>query len=108
MTVLLLFVVPAAVAFGVATVLRTRRLLVVSAGALLLFAGVFVFAYLSASHTPIGSSCSNCEQFAGRYWEPDLVALLALIASAGWCLGAGAGVLVRGVLPRRDSAVRSG
>lgn len=108
MTVLLIFIVPAVMGLGVMTLLRARRLLIVCTGTVLLFVGVFAVAYVSASHGAVGSSCSDCERFAGRYWEPDLVALLALIAATGWCLGAGAGLLIRGLLPRRHSAARSG
>jgi len=107
MTVLLLFVVPAAIGLGVSAQLRTRRLVVIVTGAVLLFAGVVVVAYLSASHSAAGSSCSDCEELAGRYWEPDLVALLGLIAAAGWCLGAGTGFFIRGLLPHRHSTRRS-
>jgi hypothetical protein len=101
LTLLLLFVVPAIVstlvmliAFG-----RGRGR---AAFLTLIFAAlvsVYVIAYATADRTAEHSSCSDCTQFLGRYWEPDLVTFLALIAvvgaAAGAALAAGAQLLRR-------------
>jgi hypothetical protein len=97
--VTLLFAVPAALCFVATIRLRRRRLLIFGLVAALAFSGVFVYSYLTAAHDSSGSSCSDCQQFVGRYWEPDLVAFLALVASVGVILGAGVGSLVAAFLP---------
>lgn len=101
MTVTLLLAVPATLCFGAAILLRHRhrRLLVFSVVAALAFFGVILVAYLSAAHNSSGSSCSDCQQLLGRFWEPDLVGILAFIASVGVLVGAGVGAFVASFMP---------
>jgi drug/metabolite transporter (DMT)-like permease len=106
-TVLLLFLIPLAVGLPVMLVLKRRRLLIGGIGAILLVLGVVITAYSIATHGPLGSSCSDCQQFAGRYWEPDLAVFLGLIAAAGWGVGSVLGIAMDGFLHLR-SEPRSG
>jgi hypothetical protein len=58
--------------------------------------GVVLWAYCSA---PLSSApyngCSDCENYLGRWWEPNFVIFFVVIGYFFWLLGIGAGVGVR-------------
>ncbi len=74
----------------------------------LLIGFFFVLAvYLSSppDYQHDSSGCSHCEQYWGRWWEPDFVFLLAAFGYLCYLLGIGAGAFVRelfNVFRRRD------
>jgi hypothetical protein len=75
---------------------------------LLLGAFLVLAVYLDAPPDALHDStnCSDCEQYWGRWWEPDLVFVFTGLGYVGYLLGIGAGALVRAVFGawrRRDA-----
>jgi hypothetical protein len=58
--------------------------------------GIVLWVYYSA---PLSSApyngCSDCENYLGRWWEPNFVIFIVVIGYFFWLLGIGAGVGVR-------------
>ena len=58
--------------------------------------GLVLWAYYSA---PLSSApyngCSDCENYLGRWWEPNFVIFIVVIGYFFWLLGIGAGVGLR-------------
>jgi hypothetical protein len=73
------------VAFG-----STRR--VALAGFLLAVAWL-VAGYLASPTEP--GHCSDCREFLGRWWEPELAVFVEGLAFAGWLAGVGLGAAIR-------------
>jgi hypothetical protein len=63
--------------------------------AIVVVAGVFLAAYLSASSGPDHPSCSDCQRHLGRYWDPTTATLLALVGLGGLLAGSSIGALGR-------------
>ena len=67
--------------------------------------GVVVWAYYSAppSSAPY-NGCSDCENYLGRWWEPNFVIFVVVIGYLFWLFGMGAGAWVRGLVRRTRQA----
>jgi protein-S-isoprenylcysteine O-methyltransferase Ste14 len=70
--------------------------------------GVVLWAYYAA---PPGGApyngCSDCENFLGRWWEPNFTILLVVIGYLFWLLGIGAGVGARSLLRRGRTPIET-
>lgn len=65
----------------------------VAAAGLVLALGFVVFAYDEApSSSAPYNGCSDCGNYLGRFWEPQLTVLLAVIGYGLWLLGVRAGI----------------
>jgi hypothetical protein len=73
------------VAFG-----RTKR--VALAGFLLALVWLVV-GYLASPTEP--GHCSDCREFLGRWWEPELALFVTGLAFAAWLAGVGLGAAIR-------------
>jgi hypothetical protein len=49
--------------------------------------------YLSPLSSAPYNGCSNCGNYLGRFWEPQLTIFLAIIGYGLWLLGVGAGIV---------------
>lgn len=77
---------------------RWSTLTVAAIGVLLGF-GVVLLAYYSSP--PSGApydGCSDCENYLGRWWEPNFVISLVAIGYFIWLFGVGVGVGARSLL----------
>jgi hypothetical protein len=105
----LAFVVALGIGLFVATTGK-RALLLVAVGALLA-ASVFAYAWLRAPHSAqdADSSCSDCAQWLGRWWEGWLVLFFGTLNWIGWTIGV---VIARGLhagnAARRDLRAQRG
>ena len=52
-----------------------------------------VVGYLAAPTEP--GHCSDCREFLGRWWEPELALFVEGLALAGWLAGVGLGAAIR-------------
>jgi hypothetical protein len=99
---LAIVLVPAAVA-SVSTFVLARNVetLAAIAGAGLLLAAAFVLVvYFRAPPAQARRGCSDCGLYLGRWWEPGVVLVVAIVGVAGWVAGAGTGALARRLLRR--------
>jgi hypothetical protein len=89
---LVIFVTPFALGFGISALFARTVLRGASVGMLgvLLAAGLFLGFYL-LSDTEMPASCSDCEELWGRWWEPGLAAFWATCFLGFWIAGAIAG-----------------
>ncbi|HEV2590697.1 MAG TPA: hypothetical protein VGU02_02270 [Gaiellaceae bacterium] len=86
--------IPFAIAAAASSLSRRWRL-VIAAG-LVPVAALFAWAYLGAPHQyDPAEGCSDCGEYLGRWWEPDLVAFFAICGYTAWLAGVGAGRLLR-------------
>jgi hypothetical protein len=60
---------------------------------LLLAVAWLVLGYLTAPTEP--GHCSDCREFLGRWWEPELGLFVEGLAIAGWLAGVGLGAAIR-------------
>ena len=63
--------------------------------------GLVLYAYYSSppSSAPY-NCCSDCENFLGRWWEPNFAIFFVVIGYLYWLFGIGAGVWARGLVHR--------
>jgi hypothetical protein len=52
-----------------------------------------VVGYLAAPTEP--GHCSDCREFLGRWWEPELALFFEGLALASWLAGVGVGAAIR-------------
>ena len=67
--------------------------------------GLVLWAYYSAppSSAPY-NGCSDCENYLGRWWEPNFVIFIVVIGYLFWLFGIGAVVWVRRLVRRSREA----
>ncbi len=75
-----------------------RLLALVVLGVLLGFC-LLLWAYLVAPPNYSQSNgCSDCEEYLGRWWEPNFVLVLAVLGNAAYLVGVGIGAAVGAIL----------
>lgn len=70
--------------------------------------GVVLWAYFAAppSSAPY-NGCSDCENYLGRWWEPNFVIFLVVVGYLFWLFGVGAGVGTRRLLRRARAPIET-
>jgi hypothetical protein len=70
--------------------------------------GLVLWAYYSA---PLRSApyngCSDCENYLGRWWEPNFVIFLVVVGYFFWLLGIGAGIGIRRLVRSAREAAKA-
>jgi uncharacterized membrane protein YoaK (UPF0700 family) len=93
---LALFGLTAGIGVVAGAALRRRyRLAAMTGLAIAIVIGVFLAAYLSGSPGPEHSSCDDCPNLLGRYWDPKTTTVLAFVGVSGFIAGSGVGALAR-------------
>lgn len=75
----------------------SRRVVILLVAGIALAAASFGLAWLlsPASADEAGTSCSDCSQWLGRYWEGGLLLFLLGFDLVGWWIGVLAGAALR-------------
>jgi hypothetical protein len=100
---MLLFGLPFAVAaaIGFFLVSTPRRYGILVGLGVAAAVGLLVVSYLSAPTEP--GSCSDCEEFLGRWWEPGFTSFFLVLLLAAWAAGLVVGAALREYFaPRRN------
>jgi hypothetical protein len=80
----------------------------VAAIGVLLGLGIVLWVYYSSP--PSGApydGCSDCENYLGRWWEPNFVISLVVIGYFLWLFGVGVGVGTRSLLQRSRARIET-
>ena len=85
------FVVALVLTVAVGSTKRRRRR--VALAGLLLAVAWLVVGYLASPTEP--GHCSDCREFLGRWWEPELALFFDGLAFAAWLAGVGLGAAIR-------------
>ena len=93
-------------AAGLVVARDLHRLLLVLGTGLLLAALYFPFSYVMADTSSDGSRCHDCGYYLGRWWQPQLVVIIAVWNYIVWVVGPRL-VAAVGLITRRRRAVAS-